>query len=45
MQDRAGWVKSAGKGWVVYLQPGHCEADFQHPIYRQIVLNALTWSG
>ena len=43
MQDRAGWYKPAAKGWVFYLQPGHCVSDFQHPAYRQIILNCLTW--
>jgi len=43
MQDRSGWYKPAGKGWVFYLQPGHCESDFKNPNYCQIILNCLTW--
>jgi len=43
MQDRAGWYKPAGKGWVFYLQPGHAEADFRNRAYAQIVLNCLAW--
>jgi len=41
MQDRAGWYKEAGKGWVIYLQPGHGVTDIQNSTYAQIVLNAL----
>lgn len=42
MQDTAGWLRSAGKGWVVYFMPGHSLHDFENPTYRQIVLNAIT---
>jgi len=45
MQDRSGWLKRAGRGWVFYFQPGHCASDFANPNYAQIVLNALTWPG
>lgn len=41
MQDRAGWYKKAGKGWVIYLQPGHSITDFDNSAYSQIVLNTL----
>jgi hypothetical protein len=43
MQDRAGWYKPAGEGWVLYLQPGHAASDFQNRDYCQIVWNCLTW--
>ena len=43
MQDRSGWLKPAGKGWVFYFQPGHCESDFRNRNYCQIILNCLTW--
>jgi hypothetical protein len=43
MQDRAGWVKPAGKGWIVYLMPGHRKSDFETPAYGRIVLNAVIW--
>ena len=43
MQDREGWLKPAGKGWIVYLQPGHSTHEFQHPAVAQMVLNAVTW--
>jgi len=42
-QDRGGWYKSAGKGWVFYYQPGHRASDFEHPAYLQILHNTLTW--
>lgn len=43
MQTHAGWVKSAGKGWIVYLMPGHSAQDFENPAYARIVLNAVIW--
>ncbi len=42
MQDRGGWYKKAGKGWVFYFQPGHLTSDFQQP-YCQMLLNCLNW--
>lgn len=42
MQDRSGWEKKSGKGWIIYLQPGHNITDFEDPTYSQIILNALT---
>lgn len=41
MQDTAGWLKPSGKGWIVYLMPGHRAQEFQHPAYSRIVLNAV----
>ncbi|OHB76019.1 MAG: hypothetical protein A2Z25_22245 [Planctomycetes bacterium RBG_16_55_9] len=43
MQDRAGWIKSQGKGTIVYLMPGHCVSDYQNERIAQMVLNAVTW--
>jgi len=43
MQDRAGWIKSQGKGTIVYLMPGHCVSDYQNELVAQIILNAVTW--
>jgi hypothetical protein len=43
MQDRGGWYKPAGSGWLFYLQPGHAESDFRERNYCQIILNCLTW--
>ena len=40
-EETAGWLKKTGKGWAVYLQPGHASADFLHPSFGQIILNAL----
>lgn len=42
-QDTAGWVKPAGKGWIIYLMPGHKAADFEDPTYSRIVVNAVIW--
>jgi hypothetical protein len=43
MQDREGWLKPSGKGWIVYLQMGHTTQEFEHPAVAQMVLNAVTW--
>ena len=43
MQDRGGWIKSQGKGTIVYLMPGHCVSDYQNDRVTQMVLNAVTW--
>ncbi len=43
MQDTAGWVKPSGKGWIIYLMAGHSVKEFEHPVYAQMVLNAVTF--
>lgn len=43
MQDRAGWLKKAGRGWIFYFMPGHTLSDLRNPVYQQIILNCLTW--
>ncbi len=43
MQNHAGWLKPAGKGWLIYLLPGHSALDFQDPTYARIVLNAVVF--
>ncbi len=43
MQDRGGWIKTQGKGTIVYLMPGHCASDYQNQRVAQMVLNAITW--
>jgi hypothetical protein len=43
MQDREGWLKPSGNGWIVYLQMGHSTHEFEHPAVAQMVLNAVTW--
>ncbi len=43
--ETAGWLKKTGKGWTVYLQPGHAPTDFQYPAFQRIMLNALDWPG
>jgi hypothetical protein len=43
MQDRAGWIKSAGKGQIIYLMPGHTVGDFENSAYGRIVLNAVIY--
>lgn len=43
MQSHAGWVRAAGRGWIVYLLPGHTVAEFDNPTYARIVANAVVW--
>jgi hypothetical protein len=43
MQAHAGWIKSAGKGTVIYLMPGHTKHDFENATYARIVLNAVIY--
>ncbi len=43
MQTQSGWLKPSGKGWIVYLQPGHSLHDLKDPTYERIVLNAVIW--
>jgi hypothetical protein len=42
-QDRTGWYKRTGKGWVFYFQPGHSTQEFRNPVVAQLVLNAILW--
>jgi len=42
-QERAGWLKEAGKGLIIYLMPGHTRQDFEDPTYSRIVLNAVIY--
>jgi hypothetical protein len=41
MQETAGWIRPAGKGWILYFLPGHSVQDFEHPSFGQILLNAV----
>jgi hypothetical protein len=43
MQSHAGWIKTAGKGTVIYLMPGHTKRDFENPTYSRILLNAFVY--
>ena len=42
-QHTAGWLQQAGRGWIVYLQPGHATHEFENPNIAQLVLNAVLW--
>lgn len=44
-QATDGWIKPAGDGYVVYIQPGHFVEEFTDPdnILNQLILNAITW--
>ena len=39
----AGWVKTSGKGRIVYIQMGHTAHEYQNQAVAQMVLNAVTW--
>lgn len=41
VQDRAGWHKRSGRGQIFYFMPGHSAKEFYHPVYRQLLLNAV----
>jgi hypothetical protein len=41
MQDRAGWLRSAGRGLIIYLLPGHSVLDFQNRVYARLIINAV----
>lgn len=43
MQDRAGWLKPAGQGWIVYFLPGHSTLDFENAAYTRMILNAVIY--
>lgn len=43
MQDREGWLKRSGKGWIVYLQMGHFADEWRNPVVAQMALNAIRW--
>lgn len=43
MQNRAGWLRPAGRGWIIYFQAGHSAADFKEPAYARILVNAVVW--
>lgn len=36
-----GWVKTAGRSPVAYLQPGHGPTAYANPNYRRLVANAI----
>lgn len=42
-QKHAGWMRKSGKGWIVYLMPGHSLSEFEDPAYARIVVNAVIW--
>jgi hypothetical protein len=43
MQDRGAWIKKAGKGVIIYFQPGHAPSDYEDPNIAQMILNAVKW--
>jgi len=43
MQDRGGWLKKSGKGWIFYFMPGHSNRDMENPVLQQVIVNCLTW--
>jgi hypothetical protein len=40
-QDTVAWYKPFGKGKIYYFMPGHHPADFDDPIYAQMLSNAV----
>jgi hypothetical protein len=44
-QVNEGWIKRAGKGWIVYIQMGHTVHECENRVFGQIVLNAIRWTS
>lgn len=42
-QNTSGWLKKIGKGWLIYLQPGHSLEDMRTGPFQQILINAIQW--
>ena len=38
-----GWVKTAGRSPIAYLQPGHGPAAYANPSFRKLLANAIRW--
>jgi hypothetical protein len=38
-----GWVKTAGRSPIAYLQPGHGPAAYANPSFRKLLANAIHW--
>ena len=46
MQDRSGWYKDKGDGWLFYFQPGHETFPvYYQPVVQQLLHNAVTWAA
>ncbi len=45
MQDRAGWYRKSGKGYIFYFMPGHSSLEFQNKNYSQMILNAINFTN
>jgi hypothetical protein len=41
--DLVGWTTTAGRSPIAVLQPGDGPATFAHPMFRQLLGNALAW--
>ena len=39
----AGWVYEPGKGRLCHLANGHTRESLQHPMYQQLLRNAVRW--
>ncbi|MDQ2067949.1 ThuA domain-containing protein [Xinfangfangia sp. CPCC 101601] len=37
------WTKRSGRSALAYIQPGHDDAAYANPHYRQLVRNAIEW--
>lgn len=41
----AGWVKTAEKSPIAYIQPGHDRVGWENESYRTLVMNAMRWAA
>jgi type 1 glutamine amidotransferase len=44
-EQPAGWRKTEGEGRVAVFTPGHNLEVWLHPLYQELILNALRWCG
>src|SRR5579872_3800521 len=43
--NMTGWVKTAERSPIVYIQHGHDKVAWENPAFRTLVLNAIKWSA
>jgi type 1 glutamine amidotransferase len=43
--NMTGWVKTAERSPIVYIQHGHDKVAWNNPAWQMLVLNAIKWSA
>lgn len=44
-QDRAAWFKDYGAGRIFYFQQDRFREEYENPVIRQMIFNAILWDG